>query len=65
MKSKIKGLLLIGFGAFLGITFPEATAEIFTKIQDAPYAEWALAAKEGAIAAYDYVLSLFADKAVA
>ena len=62
---KVKSLLLIGFGAFLGITFPEQTASLFMKIQEAPYAEWAMAVKEAAIASYDYVMSLFAKAPVA
>ena len=61
MKNKIKAGLLIAFGAFLGITFPEATAEFFQTVKDAPYAEYAASIKSAAITSYDYVLGLFVE----
>lgn len=49
---KIKNLFLIGFGAFLGITFPEQITAAADYVYNVDYASLFMSAKTFAIDAY-------------
>ena len=55
---KLKSILLIVAGAFIGSTFPEAVSSGFEAIQNFDYAGAFATVKDLAIASYDYIAAL-------
>ena len=62
---KLKSILLVTFGAFIGSSFPEAVGGAFDYVANVDYASLFEGAKEATVAAYDYCAALITGEPAA